>query len=87
QRAAILLKTGDILIQKHGGALAGGYPEGRVKSIITNDKFSKEEKVFYQEIKAIFDPKDILGADAKLGTDKSFTLKHLRTAKTPKIML
>lgn len=87
QRAAILLKTGDILIQKHGGALAGGYPEGRVKSIITNDKFSKEEKAFYQEIKAIFDPKDILGADAKLGTDKSFTLKHLRTTKTPKIML
>ena len=87
QRAAILLKTGDILIRKHGGALAGGYPEGRVKSIITNENFSKEEKSFYQEVKAIFDPKDILGADAKLGTDKSFTLKHLRTTKSPKIML
>ena len=87
QRAAILLKTGDILISKHGGAIAGGYPEGRVKSIITNENFSKEEKSFYREIKSIFDPKDILGADAKLGTDKAFTLKHLRTTKTPKIML
>lgn len=87
QRAAILLKTGDILISKHGGAIAGGYPEGRVKSVVTNENFSKEEKTFYQKVKAIFDPKDILGADAKLGTDKSFTLKHLRTTKTPKIML
>lgn len=87
QRAAILLKTGDILIHNHGGALAGGYPEGRVKSVITNEKFSKEEKAFYQEVKDIFDPSNILGPDAKLGTDKSFTLKHLRTTKTPKIML
>ncbi len=87
QRVAILLKTGDILISTHGGALAGGYPEGRVKSIITNETMDKDEKALYKEIKEIFDPNNILGPDAKLGTDKAFTLKHLRTTKTPKIML
>lgn len=87
QRVAILLKTGDILINTHGGSLAGGYPEGRVKAIITNESMDKEEKALYKEIKEAFDPSNILGPDAKLGTDKNFTLKHLRTTKTPKIML
>ncbi|MGF2565384.1 FAD-linked oxidase C-terminal domain-containing protein, partial [Ralstonia pseudosolanacearum] len=87
QRVAILLKTGDILINTHGGAIAGGYPEGRVKAIITNETMDKDEKAFYKRIKEIFDPNNILTPDAKLGTDKNFTLKHLRTTKTPKIML
>ena len=87
QRVAILLKTGDILINTHGGAISGGYPEGRVKAIITNETMDKDEKAFYKRIKEIFDPNNILTPDAKLGTDKNFTLKHLRTTKTPKIML
>ena len=87
QRFLTFLRAGDLIINRQGGSITGGSPEGRTKAIITNKAILPEEKKLYKEIKAAFDPNNILNPDIKLGADANFTLKHLRTTKSPKIML
>lgn len=87
QRFAAFLQAMDIIIRRQEGSIAGGTPEGRVKALVTNKYMSQEEKALYKEVKAAFDPNNIMNPDVKLGTDNTFTLKHLKTTKTPRIML
>ncbi len=87
KRVEAFLKAGNLIITRNEGSLTGGSPEGRIKALISNKLMSAEQKSLYKEIKHIFDPNNILNPDIKLGTDTSFTLKHLKTTKTPKAMI
>ena len=82
-----LLKAGDYIIKRHDGSITGGYPEGRIKAMVTNSNFSPDEKKLYQEIKSAFDPNNILNPSIKLGADTKFTLSHLNASKSQGIML
>ena len=75
------------MIERQGGKITGGTPEGRVKAVVTNAKMPDEYRAVYQEIKDIFDPHHILNPDVKLGANSKFTLTHLRTSGLGKVML
>jgi len=87
KKAATFLKTGAYIINRQGGSLTGGAPEGRVKAIVTNDELSEAEKNLYQTIKQVFDRYDILNPHAKLGANARYTLTHFRTTSSAKIMI
>ncbi|MCQ2049446.1 MAG: FAD-binding oxidoreductase [Candidatus Saccharibacteria bacterium] len=87
KRIETFLRAGNLIIERNGGSLTGGSPEGRIKAIISNKTMPADQKALYKEIKNLFDPNGILNASIKLGADTSFTLKHLKTTKTPRRML
>ena len=87
QQLASLLRAGAYVIERQGGKITGGTPEGRVKAVVTNAKMPDEYRAVYQEIKDIFDPHHILNPDVKLGANSKFTLTHLRTSGLGKVML
>lgn len=87
KKAVTFLKTGAYIINRQGGSITGGSPEGRIKAIVTNDGFSEAEKALYLEIKQIFDRYEILNAQAKLGTNPRFTLTHFRDTGSSKIVV
>ncbi len=61
------------------GSLTGGSPEGRVKHLPTIQTFSPAELELYADIKAAFDPNNILNPEVKLGAELKNTIRHLRT--------
>lgn len=87
RQATTFLRAGAYVINRQGGRLAGGMPEGRLKAVVTNEEMPEPEKKIYQEIKRIFDPNEILNPDVKLGTSSKFTLTHFRNTNQPKIMI
>ena len=87
KKMATFLRAGAYVIERQGGKLAGGTPEGRLKAVVTNTEMREPEKNLYTEIKRIFDQNNILGPDIKLGAVSKFTLTHLRDTNLPKIML
>ena len=87
RRAATFLKAGAYVIDRQGGTIVGGTPEGRLKAVITNDKIPKGEKNLYIKIKEIFDKWGIMNPDVKLGTNSRFTLTHFRDTNLPKIVV
>ena len=87
KKATTFLRAGAYVINRQGGKLAGGTPEGRLKAVVTNDEMPEPEKELYNEIKQIFDPNGILNPDVKLGAVSRFTLTHFRDTNQPKIML
>ena len=87
KKATTFLKAGAFVIDRQGGELAGGAPEGRLKAIITNIKLPEAELSLYNEIKDIFDPSGVLNPDVKLGANSKFTLTHFRDTNQPKIMI
>jgi len=68
------------LVQNCNGSLTGGSPEGRVKTLVTAQTFTPEERELYQAIKDAFDPHHILNPDVKLGAELKNTIRHLRTS-------
>lgn len=78
KKATTFLRAGAYIIERQGGKLTGGTPEGRVKAVVTNESMSDTEKEMYQEIKKIFDPQGILNPEVKLGATSQFTLTHFR---------
>lgn len=87
RKMATFLRAGAYIIDRQGGKLSGGTPEGRVKAVVTNAEISEPEKTLYDDVKKIFDQNNILGSDIKLGAVSKFTLTHLRTTNSPRIML
>ena len=87
KKLATFLKAGAFVIERQGGILTGGTPEGRLKAVVTNTKMTEAEKNLYLEIKNIFDQNNILNPDVKLGASSKFTLTHLRTTSSNKIVL
>lgn len=78
KKATTFLRAGAYVIDRQGGKLAGGTPEGRLKSVVTNDEMADSRKDFYTEIKQIFDQNGILNPEVKLGASSRFTLTHFR---------
>ena len=87
KKATTFLRAGAYVIDRQGGALAGGTPEGRLKAAVVNDEMPEAQKELYLEIKKIFDPNDILNPDIKLGAKSKFTLTHFRSTNQPEIMI
>lgn len=73
------LKAFTDYLEKHGGILTGGSPEGRLKALVVNQTMDPNEMEFYKKIKAIFDPDNILNPEVKLKTNVKSFVKHLRT--------
>ena len=87
KRVTTFLRAGAYIIDRQGGRLTGGTPEGRLKAAVVNDEMPEPRKELYAEIKDIFDPKGILNADVKLGAESRFTLTHFRNSNQPKIII
>lgn len=85
KKAATFLRAGAYVINRQGGKLTGGTPEGRLKAVVTNDEMPEPEKELYTTIKQIFDANGILNPDVKLGATSKFTLTHFRDANRPKV--
>ncbi|MBR6505936.1 FAD-binding oxidoreductase [Candidatus Saccharibacteria bacterium] len=66
-----------LFIEREGGSIAGGTPEGRTKAPITNANLSTTERDLYLAIKHAFDPKDVLNPSAKLGASPDFAIDKL----------
>lgn len=77
KKFATFLKAGEYVITKHGGALAGGSAEGRIKTFGTAN-ITEEEKNLYQEIKKIFNPNNILNPGVKFNVKPKYIFSHLR---------
>ena len=87
KEALSFLRAGAYIVNRHGGALAGGAPEGRVKALITNNEFSEAEKNLYITVKQIFDRHSILNPGVKLDTDPRYTISHFRTTNSTRVMI
>ena len=87
RKATAFLKAGAYIVNRQGGALAGGTPEGRLKAVVTNAEMPDVENDLYDKIKHIFDKNEILNPEAKLGANSKFTLTHFRNTNLPKIMI
>lgn len=87
RKATTFLRAGAYIIDRQGGKLAGGTPEGRTKAVVTNETLVTARSELYGEIKRIFDQNGILNPDVKLGANSKFTLTHFRTTNQPKIMI
>ncbi|MBR3252860.1 FAD-binding oxidoreductase [Candidatus Saccharibacteria bacterium] len=87
RNAVAFLRAGSYIINREGGSITGGMPEGRLKALVTNDELSAVEKKLYTVIKKIFDPKDIMNPAIKLGTDSRFTITHFRSTGSSKVVV
>lgn len=87
KKIATFLRAGAYIINRQGGSLTGGTPEGRLKAVVTSGEVMDSEKGLYEEIKNIFDPNHILNPDVKLGANSKFTLTHLRDAESKRLMV
>ncbi|MCR5700153.1 MAG: FAD-binding oxidoreductase [Candidatus Saccharibacteria bacterium] len=87
KKVTTFLRAGAYIIDRQGGKLAGGTPEGRLKAVVTNAEIPEPEQKLYNDIKQVFDPNGILNPDVKLGAVSKFTLTHFRDTNQPKIML
>ena len=87
KRAVAFIRATNFIINREGGSLSGGSPEGRVKALVTGSNMSDEEKKLYADIKNIFDPEGIMNPNIKLGADPRFTLTHFRSTASGKTVL
>lgn len=74
-----LLRDFNDLVQKHGGSLAGGLPEGRLKSLVIYPDLDKDQKKLFEETKKIFDRGHVFAPGLKTDYNIQDTVKHLRT--------
>jgi len=80
RRAALtLLRDFNEIVKEHGGSLAGGLPEGRLKPIVIYPELEPEQKEIIKEIKKVFDKNNILSPDIKSNYDVRSAVRHLRT--------
>ena len=86
KKIATFLRAGAYVIQRQGGTLTGGTPEGRLKAVVSNNEMLGSAMEMYSEIKRIFDPNNVLNPDVKLGAESRFTLTHLRDSELSKTL-
>ncbi len=87
KKATTFLRAGAYIVNRHGGELTGGTPEGRLKAVVTNVEMPEDERKLYEDLKKIFDPNGILNPDIKLGANSKFTLTHFRDVNSSRIMV
>ena len=85
KQAMTFLRTLVFVINRQGGSITGGSPEGRVKALVTNESMPEDLKKLYTAIKTTFDRYGILNPGVKLGADSRFTLTHFREKSSAKI--
>ena len=80
RRAALtLLRDLNEVLKTHGGSLAGGLPEGRLKSIIIYPDLPKKDRELIENVKKIFDPNDVFSPETKANYNIRSAVRHLRT--------
>lgn len=87
KRAVAFIRATNFIINREGGSISGGSPEGRVKALVSGANMGDDEKKLYAAIKDIFDPDGIMNPNVKLGADPRFTLSHFRTTVSGKTVL
>ena len=87
KKATMFLRAGAFIINRQGGKLAGGTPEGRLKAVVTNTEMLEPEKKMYSKLKEIFDSNGILNPDVKLGASSKYTLTHFRSENRTSIVI
>lgn len=88
RRAALtLLHDFNELVVKHGGSLAGGLPEGRLKPIVIYPSLDEKEQKLIKDVKKIFDPDHIFAPGVKSDYDTKDAVKSLRVAPNNNIVL
>ena len=80
------MRAGAYIIDRQGGVLTGGTPEGRLKAVVTNTEMQEPQKNLYTEIKQIFDPNNVMNPDVKMGASSKYTLTHFRDTALPRII-
>ena len=78
-----LLRDFHELLTKHGGSLAGGLPEGRLKSLVIYPDMDKDEKKLYADVKKIFDKNHVFAPGVKTEYDTQDAVRHLRVEPLP----
>ncbi|MBR3320042.1 FAD-binding oxidoreductase [Candidatus Saccharibacteria bacterium] len=73
-----LLRDFNELVISLGGSLAGGTPEGRLKSIVIYPELKSEDKTIISGVKSIFDKNNVFAPEAKSNYDTRSAVKHLR---------
>lgn len=63
------------------GSITGNYPEGRTRAIVQIATMSANERALYADIKAAFDPFNIMNPGVKLGASAEEAVRHLRTTE------
>lgn len=86
EQLAALMKQYGRLVRQCGGSTTGGSPEGRTKVLAGRPPFSPEELALYQELKAIFDPNNILNPEVKLGAEVPTAVRYLRRTAQSGVM-
>ena len=86
RKVATFLRAGAYIIDRQGGVLTGGTPEGRLKAVVTNTEMQEPQKNLYTEIKQIFDPNNVMNPDVKMGASSKYTLTHFRDTALPRII-
>lgn len=80
RRAALtLLRDFNEMLNQHGGVLAGGLPEGRLKPIVIYPGLDPDQKQLITDVKKIFDPRNIFADGVKSSYDTRSAVRHLRT--------
>ena len=82
RKAVAFLRASNFVIQRQGGSITGGSPEGRIKAMVTNEGMPEFEKNLYLDIRGIFDDCEIMNPGVKLGADTRYTLDHFRTTSS-----
>ena len=85
KKATSFLRAGAYIIDRQGGKLAGGTPEGRLKAVVTNVDMPNAKRELYEKIKKIFDQNEIFNPDIKVGANSKFTLTHFRDINRPTV--
>lgn len=87
KKALMFLRAGAYVINRAGGSVTGGSPEGRVKALVTNPELNETEKKLYLAIKQIFDSRGLVNPGVKLGANPRFTISHFRSTGSSKVVI
>lgn len=87
KKAMTFLRSGTYIINREGGSITGGCPEGRVKALVTNDAMLDSERALYMTIKQIFDRHNMINPAIKLGANNRFTITHFRDGIASKVVV
>lgn len=67
------------LVLEYGGSITAEHNDGLIRSPYLQQEFGKEIYHIFEEIKKIFDPRNIFNPYKKIGTTKEFAKKHMIT--------
>ena len=66
------------LVLKHGGTITAEHNDGLIRSPFLKDMYGEEVYGLFEEVKKIFDPKNIFNPGKKVGSSLEYSMEHLR---------